>query len=182
MKKELKDYLHLYLGCDVIDTDGNRKLKFHCMVDGKPFVKIDTITTEEFFTPMKLLLRPLSDITEEEGIHIARLALHDYINMKWFMNALRFGKFADTDKIPFQFEKEKYDDDDELGECWKAHMNIPDTEIGITIWEDFNVQVHDDDIFEVSNQVEITHYLLQRGFDIFLLIPAGLALDKTKTK
>lgn len=64
MKKELKDYLHLYLGCSVkwyngkiatlIDTD-----KTNCNI-------YDVVKYHTGIENIKPILRPLSDMTEEE--------------------------------------------------------------------------------------------------------------------
>jgi hypothetical protein len=66
MSKELKDYLHLYLGCEVkwntnivtlIDTDG-----INCNVFGEPLFSKSNTSIKN----IKPILRPLSDMTEDE--------------------------------------------------------------------------------------------------------------------
>lgn len=72
MEKKIKDYLHLYIGCEVqvtpfhdikyigklIGTDGYCQLSV--VING------DHFSTERHISICKLLLRPLSDMTEEE--------------------------------------------------------------------------------------------------------------------
>lgn len=69
--KDIKDYLHLYLGCNVmtgklgklvsVGTDGMSIIRYP---DGDP--RGNVIFSEH----VKPILRPLSDITEEESIEV----------------------------------------------------------------------------------------------------------------
>ena len=77
MEKKIEDYLHFYLGCDVITTS---RIEYWHDDEGQYVEKIpkDSIITGndtrflfETGYKFKLLLRPLSDMTEEE---------EDYIN------------------------------------------------------------------------------------------------------
>ena len=66
MKKELKDYLHLYLGCDVYMD--NPHAAFH-----KDTLDVDLLERLYNDLPMKcykLILRPLSDMTEDEEKYV----------------------------------------------------------------------------------------------------------------
>lgn len=118
MKKELKKYLPFYLGCEVklkeglgalclVGTLGSDSQKYHvlrnAMSFGQPFD----------FVEDKLILRSLSDMTEEEYWEADKLQ----------MPIKEFGEY--------QFSAEQY------------------------------------------------HYLLSKHFDLFGLIDAGLAIDKT---
>lgn len=121
--KELKDYLHLYLGCECIGyyrtKDGNtgeevivelRKTLVSVSIDG--FDLNGNLKVEEF----KPILRPLSDMTEEE--------VEDYMGLVC-VEAKPFNQFA-------------------------------------------------------INAAMYTKWLLSKHFDLFGLIDAGLATDKTK--
>lgn len=117
MKKDIKDYLHLYLGCEIITHS----------VDGKQVAKqiLNTSWLDEIqrgYNPVKPILRPLSNMTEEEG------------------------KEAES--------------------AWNEFMGF-----GETISRGMNC-AH-------ANRIK---YLLSKGFDLFGLIEAGLALDKTTLK
>jgi hypothetical protein len=68
MSKEIKDYLHLYLGCEVETYwDWDNKLSPHLLM------KI----SEDGFKKVKPILRPLSSMTEEEAIELAKLSEHE---------------------------------------------------------------------------------------------------------
>lgn len=129
MKKELKDYLHLYLGCEVfIESysfmNGNKREK---LIDKLTEVGINGRIDCEKYTPpdgdVKLVLRPLSDMTEEEKDWLDE---HENFVNNYKQNA-----------------------ESELIIEWDA---------------------------------EKTSYLLSKHFDLFGLIEAGLAIDKTTIK
>ena len=68
MKKELKDYLHLYLGCEVLVEGDIRKL-ITIYLNGYVEVNYNDIGGQEFpINEIKPILRPLSDMTEAEKI------------------------------------------------------------------------------------------------------------------
>lgn len=90
MKKELKDSLHLYLGCECVTPDGvmilnglnindsRNKVWFYCRWDDKkncylPKQNADILGKQSLvgksyaLTNIKPILRPLSDMTEEEA-------------------------------------------------------------------------------------------------------------------
>lgn len=78
MKKELKDYLHLYLGCEVRTIDYYGK-------EWKQQLLTPQLYSELFHTGhfsyqvefIKPILRPLSDMTEEEKV---KVYLWEYAN------------------------------------------------------------------------------------------------------
>lgn len=132
MKKDITDYLHLYLGCEVeYGYEGRRSIgdlhgldpKFGWKVfTRRPIPDYHTVRTEL----IKLILRPLSDMTDQE-----------------------------------------------MDEVWYGH-------------EPKNVLVMDYKNSGITRKValcsERTRYLLSKGFDLFGLIAAGLAIDKTLIK
>jgi hypothetical protein len=143
-EKNLKDYLHLYLGC-------------HCVVDGRPAIidsvstnkHIDTVTAQftdtndqydwavyNDLSEVKLLLRPLSDMTEQE--------------FKEIFKPIQPGDVTDED-----FKE--------------AMQHLIKNGIDAFDFEGVSAQI----VFEY------TRLLLSKGFDIFELIPSGLAIDKT---
>lgn len=82
MKKELKDYLHFYLGCDLINENYPNEI-FELVGISKPYKSNDTTFARMDIRPknkgfrnifisdtnlnkLKLILRPLSDMTKEE--------------------------------------------------------------------------------------------------------------------
>ncbi len=56
MKKEIKDYLHLYLGCKVVFNEKLKAVITHKLL-------ADNLVPKEKLKP---ILRPLSDMTEDE--------------------------------------------------------------------------------------------------------------------
>lgn len=128
MKKQIKDYLHLYIGCHV---------KF--IGKDRPFIKNGSIKTlepenvrswikqnDEF----KLILRPMSSLTHDE-IKAARTKSSEFdrspISGRW------------GQKVSYGFTTDPLE--------WEA---------------------------------QIVFNLIKMGFDVFGLIEAGLAIDKTK--
>lgn len=133
MDKKIEDYLHLYLGCcyrltpkkytpryKSSRTTKVRYANFYPLMD-----KIKNPTYYDF----KLILRPLGDMTEEEG----RYVVNHY--------SLR-----------------------------SVDMPINKRLFGIELSK------------RLSGQMEVTKYLLSKHFDLFGLIPAGLAIDATTLK
>lgn len=122
--KNIKDYLHLCTGCQMSTPYGECKfLYYRSGVDERRYnpVIVDRGDNEFAFKlhEVRPILRPLSDMTEEER--------------QWC----------------FQFE---------------PHYN------DLTFLQSLTVDA------------EITTYLLSKGFDLFGLIDAGLAIDKTTLK
>lgn len=111
MTKKIDDYLKYYIGCRVFDESVYNDLTPDLLA---------WVIKQNRADELKPILRPLSDMTLEDGKY-------------------------------FGIEDEK-----ELGE-WKYDFGY----FGVLPPDDF-------------------HYLLSRGFDLFGLIDAGLAIDKTK--
>lgn len=155
MKKEIKDYMHLYINsceCEVIYVNG--QVKNHIAKVGET-VGFDEVTyyvvSSEDIINVKLILRPLSSMTEEEF----------KIIVDWPMQATReVTKFYSTDKfICCEYR-------------W-PHSSMIDgygyssTAIYFTKEEWTPVQFV---------------YLLSKGFDLFNLIHEGLAIEKTEVE
>lgn len=150
--KDIKDYLHLYLGRELfgtyLDASGSRGILTGVTNGGHEceiqFFLEDGINVEEEpewneAHEVKLILRPLSDMTEEEGIECATTFFHDC-----------------------------------EGKDVKVEDNYGTKKI---IWR--TASIHFPDVYYTP---DITRYLLSKGFDLFGLIDAGLAIDKTKLK
>ena len=128
--KELKDYIHLYIGCELIGKLHGKPTKgLLTGISGEyeaeiQFFEEDGINVFEYpeyndFEKVKLILRPLSDMTEEEKLFV------------------------------YNFD------------IWLGGMSVNES---------------------LPINAEITYFLLSKHFDIFGLIPAGLAIDKTTLK
>lgn len=72
--KKLSDYLHLYLGCEAIETLHDHKCIIHeVRKDGKCYVLGDALFSDLLdVNYIKPILRPLSDMTEEERREMMR--------------------------------------------------------------------------------------------------------------
>jgi hypothetical protein len=146
--KDIKDYLHLYINsceCEVIYV--NTQVKNHIAKVGET-VKFDDVTyyvvSSEDIINIKLILRPLSDMTEGEAWEfVGGKSDHLYDDLK-------------IDKI------------DKTGISISYVINAGD--------EGSFPQSHKFDFFALGP--EQFRHLLSRGFDLFNLIPEGLAIDK----
>jgi hypothetical protein len=142
MEKNIKDYLHLYMGCKCHTPDGIMELSY--VKDGSNWPvwfdeKCNEANSEILsnygccakgykYNQVKPILRPLSDMTEEEKNELLQVD-REYTSANILPN------------IP-------------LGRLLVLHYT--------------------------ERQAQITRYLLSKHFDLFGLIPAGLAIDATK--
>jgi len=120
--KEIKDYLHLYLGCEVMLPDGF----INKMVISSDDTHKEISLWLAILTKCKLILRPLSDMTQEEAIEVWRL----------------------------------------------CHP----TDIQTKAYQVIDYYRHNINFYESIEWL----FLLSKHFDLFGLIEAGLAIDKTK--
>jgi hypothetical protein len=138
MKKNIKDYLHLYLGCEVEypDTDGT---PMRAIFTG--FSRADGIETTYKKKPKK------------------GEALGDYLS--WKPNGYHNSNATKIKPIlrPLSDMTKK-----EMAEYNKLYETL------------FNMA---DGINQIRQHAACDHYLLSKGFDLFGLIEAGLAIDKT---
>lgn len=143
MKKELTPQIAaLYLGCEVQVNDGRTGRLFGVSIDRCEIQFGDNWPMQPEVYPAILvspLLRPLSDMTEEEAREIYRMD---------------FGS---------EFEVKDWMEENPALEWIRGDNEVYREEIDIFI-----------------GSPEIWAYLLSRGFDLFGLIEAGLAKDKTK--
>jgi|SRR6185503_12902026 len=174
MNKEIKDYLHLYLGAkmlvEIIDHEGyNWSKPRETAIDAHALSELYR-TVWRNPTP---ILRPLSDMTEEVAVCVAKLIYSpngtDYV-------------------FSFQpYDAKMYEDAAELVRVrFKGAVFADKIEnLMVEIYKDFSCYsfyCREDGAHSLPmrNQHEITRYLLSKHFDLFGLIEAGLALDKTK--
>lgn len=100
---ELKDYLHFYLGCDVfiIDPkDGEPQIRKLMGVDNtwaNPLrLQLGEYVSAFNYDEVKLILRPLSDMTEEEKLHIVTEITYNHV------------KFSSKESALHSFDNEMY--------------------------------------------------------------------------
>jgi hypothetical protein len=135
--RDIKDYLHLYLGCEAMH--GDRKIVV-CGLNINSYY-IQNILNEDTLriSDIKPILRPLSDMTDYEAIEI--------YNKQW----------------PNMNDKES----------WVKALFIKDICCG-GYYVEGKVAILD--------TMMVVKECLSRGFDLFNLIPEGLAIDSTTLK
>jgi len=149
MKKNIKDYLHLYFGCDIfIPAKAEGEKDSIMFLNWKKF--------EYDLSDVKLLLRPLSDMTEE----VMKELWHLIFKRQFIGNNIRFIK-----------ERTHYTEPRWVLSSGVERLGI---ELNGNVWADSDLHHYK------FNPNEVTKFLLSKGFDLFNLIPEGLALDKTK--
>jgi len=172
--KELKKYLHLYLGCQLLVLKTNDIVSFDDLDGGqtwpiwtrdKKYCSPKGCCANGFrFSEIKPILRPLSDMTEKEALEVCKLA-------------------SPTAWGDYRFKKWTATLDPKSNNSWKAYdvknENSPYSFIVDMI--DGDITLWDEGDYENSllNQ-NYRFWYLTKHFDLFGLIEAGLAIDQTK--
>lgn len=176
--KELKDYLQHYLGCKVqykrLDEGQEtlrivqRELNAECLLTLLQLS--DLVGVENHITDVKLILRPLSDLSQTD---LAGLLISE---------------------MPFDMEDAPEEDEYELDMFYNDGGNMVDGDIAVGAnisCRCYTGQVairhngtvinykENGDYERPENSPATTLFLLSKGFDLFGLISAGLALDST---
>ncbi|HTH58284.1 MAG TPA: hypothetical protein VL728_19695 [Cyclobacteriaceae bacterium] len=173
--KDIKDYLHLYLGCELIGTysgNGGAKGYLTGVTNGGSeceiqFIIEDGINVEEEpqwndSKDIKLILRHISDMTQEERKELWRLIFS--FGNEFNELALNYrGQTMFIDKTSY-YERPRW-----LMQQGVERLGI---EMDGTIWADCDLH------HWRYNQHEVTKWLLSKGFDLFGLIDARLAIKK----
>ncbi len=169
MEKKIEDYLHLYLGCECKsqgqEKDGTLKLtgvSYESMRDIL-WAYFDNEDDSYAVAPdVCLILRPLSDMTEEERdeFWIFIFRGFNYPSGKKFNGITRFIDKSTTNPVPRWVLMQGVE---RVGIEWDGH-----------VWADSDLHPW------MFNRAEVTLWLLKKSFDLFELIENNLALDKTK--
>lgn len=163
---KLKDYIHYYIGCPCIYYMADDDPEGYHMILGYDTIKNWLSNQEE--TDIKPILRRLADMTDEEAMHIGKLAFFD-----------RDMKYPDTD-----YKVKKVGITIELPSAYSVSINNDWYEKELRIG--FNTgnlwRVGNDAQERNYNQPEIFHYLLRQHFDLFNLIDNQLAIDSKTIK
>jgi hypothetical protein len=187
MKKDIKDYLHLYLGCDcqVTTTDMTFMGSLHGIywdrwtTDGTE-LSLQVITEHGArwtykLDQVQLSLRKLDSMTEEECLHLT------WLNMD-------SEKHLDADS---RINKEEVDInviqgdggfmvDEDAALVAEVSCRCFIGQLCVRINGDIEVWSDAGEKLPIENQAENVRYLLSIGMDLFNLIPEGLAIDKNK--
>lgn len=192
-EKKITDYLHLYFGQQFRFA----YIDYH---EGE-WVVWSKLTAKDLFklgddasiTAIQLALRPLSDMTEEEWIYVLSLAKGIVIEDD---SIYKVARTADnevcikTGKVQFLIRYQHCNDADDRvpkGVSFKLKYfytseSLEVSERGINEVENEFNQVEGDWENFCFNQTEIFLFLLSKGFDLFGLIDAKLAIDSTTLK
>jgi len=155
MEKKIQNYLHLYLGCEYriryIDYQVGEYTVWSKLTAAR-LSKLEDLSIAE----IQIQLLPLSDITEEE--------------MKELWHIVFKRPFHPTGRILSSYLQDK------KNPRWILMSGVERLGIQLNgdIWADSDL--HNWPMNPHLN----TMYLLKQGFDLFGLIEAGLAIDKTK--
>lgn len=156
----IKDYLHLYLGCECLDTDGaTYKLKPSHFPANWQNTNLNH----------KPILRPLSDMTEQNCVDVARLAYGEEGTGMAYDKVFGLGEVGEDDnRKVIQLSEGNY---------VVIHLNkfLIENRDGLN---DSEAYCH----YDVNNMPAIIKYLLSKQFDLFDLIQGGLAIDATTLK
>lgn len=175
---ELKDYLHLYLGCDVkVDEWAYKSKLTEILKDG--VIVEDAFKTKIHNGNFKLILRPLSDMTTEEANWVATLCLgdSDFIITTIGMGYCEYGHAIHESVRCYKIETfcEHPGVKNWLPSAL-LQIDLEENDIIIGRFEDAG-KILKDDIIE--KPFELTRFLLSKHFDIFRLCDVGLAIDAT---
>lgn len=186
MNKKIEDYLQYYIGQEVV-IDGEigelvsvinncATAETKVRESGKHFQLVDEAIN------CKPILRPLSDMTDEEEYAVAGYCLDDvdfictYRGMGYENDGIKIHDSVKCVKV------ETYCEHPEINNWIPSALLQIDYQsekspIIIGIFEDMGKILKDD---MIEKPFDLTHYLLKQGFDLFGLIEANLAVDKTK--
>lgn len=172
--------LALYLGCKVHLTTGSgwsnwSLLNSVDLRDNTVVIGDELVSLDDPYATIKLLLRPLLSMTEEDF----RLFAEDFFNSKnlvfasqdkyWY--ACERELDPDYEGTPMEYINDAGDDDAEnVLMCSTISKLIT---YGWLIYEEsYNG-------FSMREQAEVIRYFTSKGFDLFGLIESGHALDST---
>lgn len=209
MEKNIKDYLHLYLGCRAICSTKDHPGRKHAgkMVDVSTsgsnhspwvhvaFESVETVyrddfrggncssNMEHFFIgsdEIKPVLRPISSLTRDEVRVLAKLAIGDE---DWIDTSYTSGgNDYNIHESIHCLKIEKFCEHPAINNWLPAYLfqiDPEDCSVILGVFSDQGQQLTDT---LHDNQHLITKQLLDWGIDVFDLIPAGLAIDSTTLK
>lgn len=172
MKKELKDYLHLYLGCEVMTPDGIGWLasvsRDRKKMDGlllSTMIKVD-------FKTIRLTENSVDGYDKKRNHGAYLIEAEHYVGINASAGTPPdFSMPGGCKPILRPLSDMSEDECFELGEILNVH--IPDHLIEA-------LKNNSKYVIDFRYSFEFTRYLLSKHFDLFGLIEAGLAIDKTK--
>lgn len=174
--KKIEDYLHYYymgLCEEAIIVPGQDAL----FVPG--IISVRTIyNVAAKLSIVKPILRPLSDMTKEEAEYFAWICMDSKNRLD---SESRIAQEEIDIELVFNDDGLMLDNDIEV----YIGVTCRCFEGAVILRKDGSICVEDDEGVKqepIDNIAEKVHYLLSKGFDLFGLIEAGLAIDKTTLK
>lgn len=159
--------LALYGQAEVLIANGNRgEIVSIDFLRNEAFIEHDKNTEWIPLSALKPILRPLSDMSDEEALRVCELADHTpfITKKKWDIDRGR------DDVIYISSKKNEY------SFAIYIHKNTGYGDVTVTRhYEDIEPETE-----QTSNISLITQFYLERGLDCFGWIDNGVALDKTK--
>lgn len=174
--KNIKDYLHLYFGCEMMKSDNSGRFTLNEITlfqmyeaDGTSFIK-----------NAKPILRSLSDMDNKEAEHFAWLCMDSKHHLE---EDTRISKDEIYTELHHNDGGNLLDGDVEI----YIEVTCRCFEGWVSIMKDGRIGVGEEDqpsseMKPVDDVAEKIHYLLKQGFDLFGLIESGLAIDKRNFK
>jgi len=154
---DIKDYLHYYLGQQVLINNGIYENKIDSITHINLHGDVAENEYEWLAKDCQLILRKLEDMTEEEGGEVFQLERN--------RNPEKGGHEFDLWKEKYGFRITRFD-------LTEQHLLLGNR--GELYWV---VDVPKPNIQPANNTPLIFHYLLHRGFDLWNLIDSGQAVD-----
>lgn len=169
--KDIKNYLHLYLGCycTMIDGDAQQR-RFTLNAYNLNYYR-------QWSSNLKPILRPLSSMTEDEALHIAWFNLD---SEKHLDKDSRITKDEISANVVYNDGGLLVDENaavviDLTCRCFEGQVCIR-TNGDIELWNDAGEKL------PIERPAENVIFLLSKNFDLFGLIESGLAIDKTSLR
>lgn len=172
--KNIKDYLHLYLGCQCLVSEseyyesGQGKLvrvdiedDEAATISGNTLHDRTRYCVEADFKDIKPILRPLSDMTKPEALEF----INDVFNFKG-----QFGHRIDNYKIEKGFLSFTY---------FNGNGPKGGNDQTVLLIKNWSKEGMGEWIFNCSYSMNDVVWLLKNHFDLFGLIESGLAIDAT---
>ena len=171
--KELKDFLHLYLGCQMKHENGKvvTLVGYIRPTDKCIYKEANRMWNEEHTEDLQPILRPLSDMKAEDMIGLLMSTVP-----------------ADMEDAPEADEWDVnmfYNDGGGMvdGNCavgadfsCRCHVG----QIAINLDGSINYYGEDGELERSPNHPQAFLYLLSKGFDLFGLLDSGIAISKEK--
>lgn len=174
---ELKDYLHYYIGCKAITTDDNEQAELVGVSDDNAHIVHDGTGSYGTcdITGVKPLLRRLEDMAEGEMVGLLQSMVPADMEDKPKNEDYGLEMFYNDDGL-------MVDGDIAVGANFTC--GCFDGQIGIKKCGSIILFDEEEDVTRdmLINTPMAFHYLLRHGFDLFGLIPAGLAIDQKTVK